>query len=168
MTIGRHIRRKEMNKHLGYINVKEYTDMKSYRVFTTGDGKFYACQVVKKRACNPKFKLGGFAGRCTNQDEVWSGNDVIDIDEPFEIVNKNGVWGYYSESLIVYMSFGTRFEAEEFFNRRIEGNEEKFRWVLNGNDVLCYAITPKGKIRKKFNKLGKFEDTCRYFFDYNF
>lgn len=161
-----------MNKHLGYINIKEYSDTKSYRAFATDDGKFYACQIVKKRICNPKFKIGGFAARCVNQDEVWSGSDVVDIYEPFEIFNKNGIWGCYSECLLNYIAFCTRFEAEEFLNKRIASNEENFRWVLNEfNDLyyaLCYAITSKGKIRKKFNKLGKIEETCRYFFDYNF
>lgn len=166
------------NGHIGYINQRLYTDIKSYEVFKEGD-KLFAVQIEKIQACKPEYVPGGFAGHCTNQEEVWGGNETKEVGEPFRLEKKYGVYGHTIDNANAPQVFRTEAEAEEA-KRRVEtsANDREFEilpiYDEDGNSVkwfelVGYPLTKTGRRQRRFVRLGeKIEKDCRYYYDYNF
>ena len=173
------------NGHIGYLNKRLYTDVKSYEVFEE-NGKLFAVKVEKIRVCKPEFIPGGFAAHCANQDEVWRGSKTKEIGEPFEIEKKYGGYGY--SAYRVECSFGcmTEDEAKHEMKAAIEDTirmreidpkipEVGYEIVSCPDNkrhpflLVGYALTKTGRRQRHFVKLGtKIEKACRYYYDYNF
>ena len=166
------------NGHIGYINNRLYTDIKSYEVFKEGD-KLFAVQIEKIQACKPEYVPGGFACHCTNQDEVWSGGETKEVGEPFALEKKHGVYGRTVDNANIPQIFRTEAEAEEA-KRRADASAKDREFEIHpiysedGHDVrwfslVGYPLTKTGRRQRRFIRLGeKIEKECKYFYDYNF
>lgn len=153
---------------IGYINEKLYTDIKSIEVFEE-NGKIYAVRVEKEvGSVKPEFDVGGFAAYCTNQDEVWKNGKIVRTGKPFEVTERNGVYGYFTNCgsrAVIHRKLlenGLKeIEDRGMIARKIAEDEYQVEyWV--------YKPTKNGMPRKKFVKMGKLENTCKWFYDYNF
>lgn len=148
-----------------YINVKGYSDTKSFRVFDINGNKAMAIEVEKR--IQPNMVPGGFSAICLNNDDFNKTNEVFDVDGavPFEIECRKGIWGKVRPQMVFCFPYNGLKDPEQF----IKDNpgtviEEKggIKWLVG------YDRTSKGKIKTRFEKLGKLCDTCRYYYDYNF
>lgn len=155
-----------MIEHLGFINKELYTDIHSMRVYKE-NGRVYAVDVEKVRACDPKWIPGGFVGHCYNQDQVWDTQETKDISDPFEIIERRGVWGFWKENWIALWTGGDEAHNREWaeYNNGIDPDVD---YRGNEDGVFYCRKTKSGKYKKVFVKLGKIEQRCRYFYDYNF
>ena len=159
--------------HIGYINERLYTDVKSYEVFEE-NGKMMAVEVEKVQACKPEFISGGFVARCVNMHEVWSGKETKEVGTPFQLTkNRKGEWGYKGYDVLFNLS-GHGQEWVEQVKKDYEGNTNVGLYVGEFEDnaghyyINVYAVTKTGKPRTKFRKLGQIEKECEYFYDFNF
>ena len=156
--------------HIGYINHRLYTDVKSYEVFEE-DGKMMAVEVENVQACNPEFISGGFVARCVNMGAVWNGTETKEVGEPFQLAqNRKGEWGYKSRDIILCLhGFETEGNAKSAHNAESKESDCEVWQQEDGTwSVAIYGVTKTGKPRTKFRKLGYIEDECRYFYDYNY
>lgn len=162
------------NGHIGYINNYLYTDIESFEVFEHS-GKTYAVKVEKVQACKPHVIPGGFCCHFTNLREVWGGKETREVGEPFEIVQRRGVWGHWGYD--VHGMILDHEDKDEYIARdkawKIEcGDTNKYEYEKKDNQVLIYRLTKSGKRAKKFYKVAYrdngIEKECRYFNDYNF
>lgn len=158
--------------HIGYINDFLHTDVKSYEVFKE-DGKMMAVQVEKIPACKPEFVSGGFCAHCTNNWEVWNTQETKEVGEPFQITqNRKGEWGH--KGLDIVQGFSCPVENKEYVQDVLDAVEKNPRIGARVySDEHCtfidtYLLTKTGKPKMKFYKLGEIEETCRYYYDYNF
>ena len=78
-----------------YINKLLWTDVKSWRVWNIDGKKAKAIEVCKRPVgliCIP----GGFVGHFPNCGEAYANsNDIYEEGKPFDIEERNGVWGYW-------------------------------------------------------------------------
>lgn len=148
-----------------YINVKGYSDVKSYRVFNIEGNKAKAIPVEKR--ITPHMVPGGFSAICLNNEEFNETNEVFDVEgaEAFEIEYRKGVWGRVLPRTIFCFPYDSMKDPEQFIKDNPGSEIETkngIRWIVG------YDRTPKGKIRTEFKKLGVLCDVCRYYYDYNF
>ena len=148
-----------------YINVKLYTDIESYEVYDIDWEKDTAMARRVKRDFTPKF----VGMHCVNQEDQKNCDVIPDPDyEPIKIQRKSyGVWGYWTYDRL-YCWAASSFTPEGLAEQlQKEGNFlEK---GADGKYYLCiYRMTKDNKKGRKFVKLGMLEDTCKYFYDYNF
>ena len=159
-------------KVLGYINTKLYTDVKSVEVYEE-DGKIYGVNVVKEvGSVKPEFHVGGFAAHCSNQSEVWRNGVIVREGKPFELVEKNGVYGYYvlAVETVRYCNI-FRKEGEARLAAAIAKGKKVEFVSEDENGVKTFRVySPKkdGMPRKTFVKMGTLDKTCQYYYDYNF
>ena len=175
------------NGHVGYLNRHLYTDIESFEVFEE-NGKLFAVQIEKIQACKPEYASGGFVCHCTNQDEVWGGDETKEVGEPFALEKKYGFYGHTVDNIYSIQTFNTKAEAEEAkrraealiartreVNPKVEGREYVITPVYNENgdvhwySMTVYHLTKTGRRQRRFVRLGtKIVDKCHYKYDYNF
>ena len=162
-----------MKTTIGFINTRLYTDIKSVEIFEE-NGKTYAVDVKKEVGdVEPEFIEGGFVARCVNQNEVWRSGVVVRDGTPFEVEERNGVWGFVKDSVKV-IEFGKGHPIYEKDEKAwLEEMAEKgyFAELIEDDWRKVYRYfkpTKNGTPRKKFVKLGTVEKTCKWFYDYNF
>ena len=153
-----------MIETIGYINVKRFTDIHSFRVYREG-AKIFAIPCKLKPKVEPEFVQGGFSGHCINQHKVWSGTETVDIGEQFEIFEKNGVYGCYTKVILGWIPIDSLKDAKKFCEDQPVKTD---KWVIENDKVICYKLTETDKYAKTFIKLGSIEKDCKYFYDYNF
>lgn len=160
-------------KTLGYINTQLYTDIKSVEVFEE-NGKFYAVDVEKRIGdVKPEFHVGGFCHHVSNPYAVWGAGKIVRVSDPFEVEERNGVWGFVKDSVKV-IEFGKGHPIYEKDEKAwLEEMAEKgyFAELIEDDWRKVYRYfkpTKAGTPRKKFVKIGKLEKECRYFYDFNF
>ena len=110
---------------------------------------------------------GGFSFICLNNDEFNRTDEVFEKEgaKPFQIILKNGVWGYMRFKPVFSYPIDSINDIDNFMKNNPNGVIE----VINGiKFVSFYEKTPKGKKKVTFEKLGVLEDVCRYYYDYNF
>lgn len=160
-------------KKLGFINVPQWTDIRSYEIFEK-NGETFAVE-VKKEIDTRKlpFYEGGFSGYFDGTEEAYcQSNRIVRIGSPFKLVKRSNGWGFFS-GVVAENAFGltSRESAEQLIaehaDRRVEWSiYEDARGVFT---LIGWALTPTGKRRKKFHLLGDtIENQCKYFFDHNF
>ena len=153
---------------IGFINKKLYTDIRSHEVFVDND-KTYAVRVEKRVGkVKPEFIEGGFCAHCVNQNEVWENGDIVRVGKPFEVIERNGYYGYFTdcgERYVINRKLLER-DLKDIADRglvaqKIDEDEYQIEyWV--------FKPTKNGTPRKKFVKMGTLEKTCKWFYDYNF
>ena len=159
-----------MQKTLGFINERLYSDVKSWEVFEE-DGKVFAVPVRKEVGdVEPDFHPGGFIGFVSNQAEVWRNGVVVRDGEPFEVTLRNGVYGYTTK---VVENFRSDDEHLDYVTKMLEEKGYKFeirKHPIHAElfNVVAWRPTKTGKIRRRWIKLGELEKHCDWFYDYNF
>lgn len=128
-----------------FINQKIYTDVRSWMVYEINEkaGTATAIEVEKKQnQGEPVPKYGA---------------------EPFEITrNKNGIWGVQ----IFKVAFSAHVNALD--PNYVAAYMSKPGVEVIGDWFTIYELTPTGKKKQTFEKLGKLSDVCAYFYDYSF
>jgi len=151
-----------------YINRRIYTDVKSWMVYdiNEAEGTAMAVEVVKR--IQPKMVPGGFSAICTNNGDFDKMEpQVKEGAQPFAIErNKNGVWGFKHEKKLASIPAEGVTDIEAILAANPQAVlEEDGR---NGRWITWYEFTKTGKRKTTFEKLGKLESLCHYFYDYNF
>ena len=150
-----------------FINTRIHTDVKSVQVLSVSGNKATVISVVKR----PKDLLiipGGFAGHSPNQEEAYRNGEIIQQGDPFEVVFHKGCWGrWHTDS---HVSWGVSDDMiKDILSRKEDGLlYEVFPDEHGTNTLVITTLTPKGKKKRWFQKLGQMEETCRYFYDHNF
>lgn len=144
-----------------FINEYCYSDVHSWQVLEVNEGKAIVQRV--KRSFKPEFAAGGFAAVCTNIDEQEDA-PIVAVGEPFEVINKNGVWGHWVDAEICSVSIKL-----ENLEKVLERNPNA-RLTDPERCIVTWYIGFKknGKPKQKFVVLGKMTDHCGYYYDYNF
>lgn len=149
-----------------FLNVKQYTDVRSYGVWNIHDGKARAIEVEKH--IKPVMVPGGFSAVCLNNDDFSKTEEVHVVSgaEPIDIqMRKGGVWGHWEDCSISMQEWNAFKDPEAI----LDTNPTARKIVLDGHAYIAwYLLTPKGKPRRRFVKLGIFDKVCRYYYDYNF
>jgi hypothetical protein len=148
-----------------FINKQIHTDIRSWMVYNIDEvaGTAKAIEVEKK--IKPTMVPGGFAGHASNLDEEFRKAAVVPVDgaEEFDIKrDKNGDWGFIATKVHFILPLNAVSESWLEDNKNLPGLE------IKNNYVIIYDLTSTGRKKMRWNKLGKLEDTCNYFYDYNF
>lgn len=148
-----------------YINKGIYTDVRSWMVYDIDEEKGTATAVEVEKTIHPDAVTGGFAAHFNNLHELYrNAIPVVKKDAvPFAIKrDKNGVWGVTLEKLI----WSVPMAAVD--KKWLEENQNNPSIQVDGDWVRVFDLTAKGKKKYHFEKLGKLEDECNYFYDFNF
>ena len=152
-----------------FINEKLYSDVNSYRVFDIDEKAGTAMAIEVERDFKPEWIPGGFSAYCKNIDEQRFA-PIKDKKgaKPFAITrNKNGVWGIKQKDL--QLCWFKKAFTEEGLQKQLALGNTVIEKDENGEELVCiYRMTKSGKIGTSFRKLGKLEDTCKAYYDYNF
>lgn len=152
-----------------YINEKLYTDVRSYRVFDLDEKAGTAMAIEVERDFKAEFIPGGFSAICTNQMEQYRA-PIKDKKgrTPFAITRrKDGIWGIKQKDMIFCWSKDSL--TEEGLKKQMELGNTFIEKDSKGREFICvYRMTKSGKIGNTFRKLGRLEDDCKCFYDYNF
>lgn len=160
--------------HVGYINKLIYTDVESYEVFKENE-QLMAVKVKREPIIKPEYVPGGFSAVCINERELYQeGNyKIVEEGAPFKLELMNGKYGYWGLDVICYG--GSKLTEEEFLEEaRQNGWDEtktKFICCKDGNGIFYKQVllTPKGKMKRVFRKLGtRIEEKCKEYYDRNF
>lgn len=147
-----------------YINKRIGTDVQSWLVMDIDEdiGSAVAIEVEKK--IKPVMIPGGFAGHCPNlQEEFRNAEPVIkEGAHPICIYRKkNGTWYFRCPNVICAIKSSSVKNVDEVLQDNPSAR-------LVGDDIVWFDFTKTGKLSHKIVTLGKLEDECRYFYDYNF
>lgn len=152
-----------------FINEKFYSDVNSYRVFDIDEKAGTAMAIEVKRDFKPEFVAGGFCAICTNIIEQHHA-PIKDVDgaKAFAITrNKDGVWGIKHKDLLYCWSKDSI--TEDGLKKQMALGNTFIEKDSDGREWICvYRMTKSGKIGQTFRKLGKLEDDCKAYYDYNF
>ena len=154
-----------MKKNTKYINKLIHTDVRSWMVYDINEAAGTAKAIEVEKKIQPTMIPGGFAGYAPNLDEEFRKAPVTVKDgaEEFEIKrDKNGEWGYVATKIHFILPLNA--VSEQF----VEENKNKPGFEIKDDFVIMYDLTSKGNKKHRWNKFGKLEDTCEYFYDYNF
>lgn len=152
-------------KKVMYINQPLYSDVLSWMVYDINEKAGTAKAIEVEKKIKPTMIAGGFAGHAINLNEDFRKAPVAPKEgaKEFNIYrNKNGIWGYKTSKVISYLPINA--VAENW----LEENKNKPGVEINNGYVIVFELTPKGKKKLTFNKLGTLEETCGYYYDYNF
>lgn len=153
-----------------FINEKSYTDVTSYRVFDINEKKGTAMAIEVERVFKPKFVEGGFSAICINQDEQHNA-PIRDKKGAIAFAitrNSKGILGVKHDD-VIYCLLCNTFKPEGIKELMDRGNARIVKNVSDGRDMIeVFRKTKSGKVGKTFTKLGKLENSCKAFYDYNF
>lgn len=152
-----------------YINRRIHTDIKSWMVYDLDEAKGTAMALEVEKRIEPRMVPGGFSAVCVNNADFHQTDEATPMDgaEPFAITrNKNGVWGFWHDRQLTSIPA----DSVTDINAMLAANPKAILedCGASGRWITWYELTPKGKRKGTFEKLGKLENTCRYFYDYNF
>ena len=152
-----------------YINMKLFTDIKSWMVYDIDEEKGTAMAIEVEKRIEPCWIYGGPENgyrpiRCTNTYEfnrITEGTPMKGA-EPFAIIrNKQGIWGYKRVKTLCCVDVRSVNAPQEILAKNPDAE-------LDGNRICWFDRTPKGAKKVTFEKLGRLDDVCRYYYDYNF
>lgn len=150
-----------------FINTRIHTDVTSLKVLSVNGKTALVVRVVK----NPKnlvFVPGGFAGHCCNQEEAFRNAEIEEVGEPFEVVLRNGVWGRWVNESRAFFGVSDA-KVQEILSSGTEAILEITKEDDGTNTIVVAEVSPKTKKpKRRFMKFGVMEETCKYFYDYNF
>lgn len=139
-----------------YINENLYSDIKSYRLERTGDNKGIATPVKKTLS----YKVDNF---CKDwYSEFNKSNTIVECGNPFDVVCRNGIWGYWGYDVLCGISGNVK-------DKDLSEFENDTQSVIKYEScAVIVRKTKTGKIARKWYKLGKADTECRYVYDYSF
>lgn len=151
-----------------YLNKTIYTDVESWMVTDIDEAAGTAMATPVEKKIKPFMVPGGFTGYCPNLYEEFAAAEPIACGKAFPIIRKNGVWGYMRDcSVLAVLDSQLNISLDEFLKQNPAWTE--IEPTARGERMaVLYERTPKGKIKRTFEKLGKLSDHCDYFYDYNF
>lgn len=148
-----------------YINKTIYTDVQSWKVFGFNEDETEAYAIEVEKKIRPTAIVGGFSAVHPNLHEEFA-NAKVTVKEgatPFKITKgKDGVWGFKTFKTVAIMP------CKAIAKDWIEQNKNNPAVEVGDEFVTVYELTPKGKKKTIFEKLGKLSDVCGYFYDFNF
>lgn len=144
----------------GFLNNRLYTDCHSNLLYNV-NGKKGMAVYVERSGFKPQVEPGGFMGHCTNNIDQYRA-DIKITGTPREVELYRGNWGFWD-----YDFFGGMCpRRDEYQPGAVVNGELIVDW---GDGYVRFArLLPSGKPAKKFYKLGKLEEHCGAFYDYNF
>ena len=159
-------------KAVGYINKRLSSDVQSWRVYKDEDGRHFAVSVERKPSKEwiQAHNAAGDDGHYIITDGSYYDDTVVPVvenGELFEITERKGVWGYLAPE--TYGCFSVAgVDMDKLIKDAAERGVARIQISKDGELFTYVALTPKGKDKKHFEKLGVIDKKCNYFFDYNF